>query len=241
MPIGAILFDKDGTLFDFRATWAGWAEKFLLGVALQDRARATEIGHHIGFDLPTGRFRPDSIVIAATPAEIAEDLAPHLPEIPLHDLLARINDEAGQAPQRPVLRLDRLLDQLRGLGLVLGVATNDAEAPARAHLAGAGILDKFDFIAGFDSGHGAKPAPGQMLAFAAAAGLPPARIAMVGDSLHDLVAGRAAGMRTIGVLTGIAGAPELETHADAILPDIGHLPGWLAAQKDRPAREPAPL
>jgi phosphoglycolate phosphatase len=50
---------------------------------------------------------------------------------------------------------------------------------------------------------------------------------MVGDSTHDLVAGRAAGMQTLGVLTGVADSEELAPFADAVLPDIGHIPGWL--------------
>jgi phosphoglycolate phosphatase len=50
---------------------------------------------------------------------------------------------------------------------------------------------------------------------------------MVGDSRHDLEAGRAAGMRTVAVLTGIAGAADLAPHADVVLADIGGLPGWL--------------
>jgi hypothetical protein len=62
----------------------------------------------------------------------------------------------------------------------------------------------FDFVAGCDSGFGAKPDPGMCLAFAAHLGHAPDTILMVGDSLHDLTAGRAAGMRTVGVLTGIA-------------------------------------
>jgi phosphoglycolate phosphatase len=49
----------------------------------------------------------------------------------------------------------------------------------------------------------------------------------VGDSRHDLVAGRAAGMRCVGVLTGLADRADLSPLADAVLPDIGHLPGWL--------------
>jgi phosphoglycolate phosphatase len=124
-------------------------------------------------------------------------------------------------PLRPVL------GALRGRGLRLGVATNDSEGPARAHLAQAGVADLFDFVAGFDSGWGGKPAPGQLAAFAAHTGILPTRIAMVGDSRHDLMAGRAAGMRTVAVLTGIAEAPELSPLADAVLPDIGHLAGWL--------------
>jgi len=66
------------------------------------------------------------------------------------------------------------------------------------------------------------------LAFTRALGLDPARVAMVGDSRHDLVAGRAAGMRTVGVLTGLAGSADLAPLADVVLADIGALPGWLA-------------
>ena len=44
----------------------------------------------------------------------------------------------------------------------------------------------------------------------------------------DLVAGRAAGMVTVAVLTGLAPVDDLAPLADAVLPDIGALPGWLA-------------
>ena len=102
-----------------------------------------------------------------------------------------------------------------------------------AHLQETGILGLFDFIAGSDSGFGGKPAPGMLNAFVRATGLDPARVAMVGDSLHDLSAGRAAGMRTVAVLTGIAPAQVLAPLADVVLPDISHLPDWLAAQRSR--------
>ena len=65
------------------------------------------------------------------------------------------------------------------------------------------------------------------LAFLRQTGLDPRRTAMVGDSRHDLQAGRAAGMRTVAVLTGIAKAPELAPLADVVLPDIGHLGAWI--------------
>ena len=51
---------------------------------------------------------------------------------------------------------------------------------------------------------------------------------MVGDSLHDLQSGRAAGMVTIAVLTGVADTSELAPFADVVLPDISHIPAWLA-------------
>lgn len=54
---------------------------------------------------------------------------------------------------------------------------------------------------------------------------------MVGDSLHDIVAGKAAGMATVAVLTGIAGAQELSPHADVVLPDIAALGAWIDARR----------
>lgn len=227
MRVDAIVFDKDGTLFDFAATWGAWAQGFLLRATGRDRARARLLGRQIGFDLDSGRFAADSIAISHTSAEVAAALAPHLPELAPAAVLEMVNAEAEATPQAPAVPLAPLLDALRGRGLRLGVATNDAEAPARAHLRAAGVLDRFDFVAGYDSGHGAKPGPGQLLAFAAAVGLAPGRVAMIGDSRHDLSAGRAAGMITVGVLTGLAGAGELEPLADAVLPDIGHVPAWL--------------
>ncbi len=230
MSIDAILFDKDGTLFHFGGTWEGWAEGFLLRATDQDRGRARQVGRQIGYDLDNRRFEADSVVIAGTTAEIAAELAPHFPALSQSALLDLLNKEAETVPQVEAVPLAPFLDGLRGRGLRLGVATNDAEAPARAHLGAAKVLDRFDFIAGFDSGHGAKPEPGPLLAFCAAVDVEPSRTVMVGDSTHDLHAGRAAGMATLGVLTGIAGADELTPHADAVLPDIGHIPAWLAAR-----------
>ena len=225
--IKALLFDKDGTLFDFSATWEAWAAGFLTRLSAGSGERAIALGHRIGFDFENRKFSPDSIVIAGTPAEVVQMLAPQVPELSPDALLDLLNEEAEMAPQLEAVPLLPLLKLLREKGLALGVATNDAEAPAQAHLAEAGITDMFDFIAGFDSGHGAKPGPGQLLAFASKIGVEPGHIAMIGDSTHDMVAGRAAGMVCIAVLTGLATSRDLEGHADVVLRDIGDLPDWL--------------
>ncbi|TCP60831.1 phosphoglycolate phosphatase [Rhodovulum bhavnagarense] len=230
--LGAILFDKDGTLFDFHATWGIWASEFLAELAEGDLARRDALGAAIGFDPGAARFDRASPVIAGTPGEIAALMLPHLPGMTPERLLTRMNASAAQAPLCPAVPLRPLMQDLAGRGLALGVATNDAEAPARAHLSAAGILEHFDFVAGCDSGHGAKPGLGQLLAFAGAIGRPPGEIAMVGDSRHDLAAGRAAGMTTIAVLTGPARSGDLSDLADVILADIGHLPSYLDSLAD---------
>ena len=227
MEIDAIVFDKDGTLFDFAATWEAWAESFLLRASNGDRAHAGAVGRAIGFDLAARRFDKDSVVIAGTPVEVSAILHAHFPAMSREDLFEMLNEEAEIAPQVEAVPLRPYLSDLRARGLALGVATNDAESPAMAHLDMAGVRGLFDFVAGCDSGHGAKPGPGQLLAFAAAVGVAPERTLMVGDSTHDLFAGQSAGMRTVGVLTGMASAEDLAPHADAILPDIGHIPAWL--------------
>lgn len=237
--IGGILFDKDGTLFDFARTWEAWASAFLARVA-PDPAATARMGRAIGFDPAMRRFSRDSVVIAGTQVEVAEALADHLPGLTVPQIVALLNDEAAHAPQAEAVPLAPLLDGLRGSGYRLGVATNDGEAPARAHLDAAGVADWFDFIAGSDSGHGGKPAPGQLLAFAARTGLAADTCVMVGDSRHDLSAGRAAGFLTLGVLTGYATHDDLHDLADAILPDIGHLPRWLAGAADRAAATGGP-
>ncbi|WP_371169082.1 HAD family hydrolase [Aliiroseovarius sp. 2305UL8-7] len=230
MAIDALLFDKDGTLFLFEATWESWAHAVLLRLADGDQDRARVIGNDIGFDMDTRHFQRDSVVIAGTPSEIVEALQSHV-SMPADALETLLNDEAAKAPQVEATPLVPYLQELRRQGLKTGVATNDAERPARAHLSSAGVTDLFDFISGYDSGYGSKPEPGPCLAFASAIGIAPARVAMVGDSLHDLQAGRAAGMQTIAVLTGLATRDDLAPYADVVLDDIAHIPAWLDAAK----------
>lgn len=228
--ICGIIFDKDGTLFDFQRTWTGWARRLMQHLAAGDRSLAARLGHAVGFDAEAG-FAPDSPVIAGTTAEVAALLAPHLPGQDDQALVAVMNTLAASADLAPTVPLRPLLTDLRGRGLRLGVATNDTLAPTRAHLAEASISDLFDAVHASDGGLRPKPAPDMLLAFAQGCGLMPAQVAMVGDSLHDLHAGRAAGMICIGVLTGPAPRAALAPHADVVLPDIGALPEWLA---DRP-------
>lgn len=225
--VDAVLFDKDGTLFDFSATWDVWALSALEALSSGDAALMQALADAAGYDIAAQRFHPTSLVIAGTSREAAEALALAVPDRSVDAIEAVLTDLALEAPLTPAVPLAPLLDSLTRAGVALGVMTNDAEVAARAHLGSAGVLDRFAFIAGFDSGHGAKPSPTPLLAFADAVGRDPAQVAMVGDSTHDLVAGRAAGMRTVGVLTGPATRADLAPLADVVLPDIGHLPGWL--------------
>jgi phosphoglycolate phosphatase len=130
----------------------------------------------------------------------------------------------------PAVPLRDVLGDLKAKGLKLGLATNDTEMPARVHLDKAGVLDLFDYVVGCDSGWGGKPAPGQLVEFLRRFDLTASRVAMVGDSLHDLDAGRAAGMHAVAVLTGMAKHKDLVGHADVVLDDIAGLAAWIDHQ-----------
>lgn len=221
-----VIFDKDGTLFDFRKSWGAWAAG-MLGQIARSPDHARELGRAIGYDLDHGLFHPESPVIAATNDEIALEMLPLLPGLSHRDLTERLHKLAADAPMVPAVDLPLVLGQLRALGLKIGLATNDSEAAAHAHLRAHGVDGYFDMVLGADSGHGAKPGSGMLRAFAHHFALTPARVAMVGDSRHDLVAGRAAGMVPVAVLTGIAEARDLADLAEAVLPDIAALPAWI--------------
>jgi phosphoglycolate phosphatase len=225
--VRAILFDKDGTLFDFDATWGVWARTQLADLA-RDADHLTALANAISFDYEQARFDPASPVIAGTVAQAADLLLPHLPGRNRTELIAELDQAAHDVPLAAPVPLAQFLNDLRAQGLRLGICTNDAEATARAHVRKAGVLDLFDTIIGYDSGHGAKPTPRPLLAFADQLGLDPATVVMVGDSLHDLRAARAAGMYAVAVLTGPADHSELAPEADVVLADIGELPDWLA-------------
>lgn len=229
MKLKGLIFDKDGTLFDFNATWGAFSEGLIETLAGGDAARADAIAEALGYDAANRVFRPGAIVIAATTEEVAEAVRAALPGHGLDEMMAILDTHSARAPQVETAPLGPLLGAL-ARDYVLGLVTNDTEAPARAHLAAAAVTGHFSFIAGHDSGWGGKPAPGQLHAFCQVSGLAPGEVAMIGDSTHDLQAGKAAGMRAVGVLTGPATAADLAPHADVVLPDIGALPAWLEQQ-----------
>ncbi|SFR34166.1 phosphoglycolate phosphatase [Yoonia tamlensis] len=228
--IKGIIFDKDGTLFDFNATWGAWTRQMLAAETGDDPARLATLADALGYDVAANRFRPGSIVIASTVDVVADHILSVLGPMDKPALIARMNAGAAQVTQQEAVPLVAYFSALKASGLTLGIATNDAEAPALRHLERAGVRDHFNFVAGYDSGYGAKPAPGQLHGFCAQTGIAAEDCAMVGDSTHDLDAGRAAGMVCIGVLTGPAPRAELAPFADVVLNDIGAIPAWLRAE-----------
>lgn len=228
-----MLFDKDGTLIDFRRTWV----PAYLGVAADLAVAAgrpqlgDELLRRLGFEPDAGSFADDSPLLWMTNAMIAGELEmqPELRGVDVLDLIERHFSDLERYPPQPVGDLPALLGRLRGQGLKLGVATMDSTLQAHRTAELLGIATAFDFITGSDGGHGIKPEPGMVQGFCAACGLAPAQVMMVGDTVADLEMGRRAGCAlVVAVLTGGATARMLEPHADHILADITGLIELLA-------------
>ncbi len=229
--IRGILFDKDGTLFDYHRTWMPLNHQAARITARGDESLARDLLVAGGWDPDKDTVAGGSLLAAHTNREIAEAWMDHAPGWELDRLTEMLNDlftEGGMETAAPVTDLPVFLNQLRDLDFTLGVATSDSESSAKAMLNKAGVSDMMDFIAGFDSGHGPKPGPGMVHAFCEITSLALSEIIMVGDNRHDMEMGRNAGVAfCVGVLTGTSDREELEKEAEYVLEDITGLPGLL--------------
>lgn len=227
LPVRGILFDKDGTLIDFRATWIpayrGVADELADRLGGGDQLAAALLARQ-GFDVARGEFAEDSPLLWETNEAIAAawSTGPEVAgRIDVLEVVLRHFSDVGLYPPQPVGDVAALLGRLRRRGLALGVATMDDTEIAHVHLRHLGIAEQLDFVVGADAGHGAKPAPGMAHAFCAACGLEPAEVIVVGDTPADLRMARNAGCAAaIAVLTGAMPSRALADLADHVLPSI---------------------
>ncbi|WP_092998504.1 HAD family hydrolase [Rhizobium sp. NFR07] len=238
--IGGILFDKDGTLLRYDESW---------GPVNREAARIAAAGNAQleprlliagGMDPVTGQTMADSLLAAGNAAEIAEGFvaagSPFEPETLAAELDALFVRAAEFSV--PVTDLAPLFAQLKERGLKLGIASSDNEMAIRRTAEHFGIAGHVDFIAGYDSGFGAKPGPGMFLAFCDATGLAPAQVAMVGDNNHDMLMGRAGGAGlNIAVLSGTGTRETLSKLADHCVEDITALETVITAPRKTAAGE----
>jgi phosphoglycolate phosphatase len=227
----AILFDKDGTLLDFEATWLPVLERLALEAAGGDPAAAAALLEAGGFDESTGKFRSGSVVGAGTTAAISRLWHPGLRGPAFDDRVARMDAAFRDHAQRASVAIKGVLETLADLarqGYVMGVATNDAIAAARASLSATGIDRYVTHIFGCDSVARPKPAPDMVEAFANAVGVAPGEIVVVGDNQLDLQMARSAGAGlAVGVTSGNSAGQDLAPLADAVLESIRDLPRFL--------------
>ncbi len=158
--------------------------------------------------------------------EIFEAARPQRREDVAHrfmDAYAAFYAEHGLVHTRPFPGVEATLLALQPLrrrhphqGLRIAIATTKRTLTATRVCQGLGLDGYLDVIVGSES-LPPKPAPDVLLRCALLTGADPARGIMIGDLPGDILAGRAAGMRTGAVTTGVASRDEL----------VRHEPDWI--------------
>ena len=228
--IRGIVFDKDGTLLDFDATWMPAFRRIANHASGGDEALGARLLAIGGFCERGEYIKSDSLFASGNSCSIAEAWEPHVAEARRNGL-ARMIEEAfldeGARHSCALFDVAALFTRLKASGMTIGIASSDSERGIRNTLGGMNVLPLIDYYCGYDSGLGFKPEAGMIEGFCTATGLAAYQIAVVGDNPHDLEMGRNAGVAlNIGVLSGNSTAAELAPLADEILPsaqEIGNV------------------
>lgn len=194
----AVLFDLDGTLLD---TPAGIVRAFTAALADMSAPPA------------------DLLAVRATiglPLPVAFSM---LLDVPVEDPLVAAGIGHYQRCFREIVlpgAVDLVfpgvvngLTRLREAGYPLAVATSKFYASADVLLVAAGLRNLFDEVLGADQVTNPKPHPEMAFALLDRLRSRPADAVMVGDTSHDLLMARAAGLRSVAVTYGVHSVAEL--------------------------------
>jgi pyrophosphatase PpaX len=189
-----ILFDLDGTLLDSIELILNSA-RYAFQKLDRDCPPDEEWLSGVGIPLFTmfRRYARDEADCAALIAAYREYQLVH------HDRLTRCYDQVGETVE--ILRLR---------GHDIGIVTSKSEALALRGLAHVGLARHMDTIVGCDSSTRHKPDPEPVQIALHRLDASPEDAIFVGDSVHDVLAGNAAGVHTAAALWGAFKRADLE-------------------------------
>ena len=214
--ISAVLFDLDGTLIDSAPDLAAAADKMR-----SDR------------DLPPlgeAAYRHMTGAGARGLLEVAFGSAPQDVEF---DALKTefLNNYETMLLQRtkPFDGVDALLLALQDRGLFWGIVTNKSERFTHPLVAGMPVLTSAAAVVSGDTTAHSKPHPAPLLEAARRLGVEPAHCVYVGDDERDVIAGKAAGMKTVAACYGYLGkqGSAVGWNADHLIDRPIDLLNWL--------------
>lgn len=216
LDVRAVLFDLDGTLADTAADLAGAlnrvrADRSLPPVALEVlRPHASHgargmLGAGFGIDRDHAEF------------ELLRDMFLAHYEATLCDKTQLFDDA------------ERVLSEIERRGLSWGIVTNKASRFTVPLLERLTLGGRTVAIVCGDTTANTKPHPEPLLAAAAMLKIDPADCLYVGDAERDIIAGRAAGMKTLIASYGYLGADDTpeEWSADGAIHSLSELLEWL--------------
>lgn len=184
LPVKAIVLDLDGTLLDTATDIASAANRMLAELGRSTLDEAT-VRSYIGNGVSRLVKRALTGTLDGEPdaAEFERAL----------DIFRRHYAETLTATTRPYPGVMEGVQALKAAGFRLGCITNKAERFTTPLLAAMGLAPAFDAVIAGDTLPAKKPDPLPLLHLAERFGIAPAEMVLVGDSLNDVQAARAAG------------------------------------------------
>lgn len=222
----AIVWDLDGTLVDSAPDLAA-----ALNTVLDNRGFFTlsvdQVRTMIGNGVPKLVERGfNAVGVRPEPAQLEELIA----------MFVREYRKCATEHTHPYPGVVEVLQELHSMIIPMGICTNKPEIFTRQILESLGLSRYFSSVIGGDSTSAKKPDPEPVLACLRGLVAEPSLSLMIGDSIHDVHAARAAGV-AIGVVPwGYRSVPVEELGADFILNDPAVLPRRIrdAAQLQKP-------
>jgi len=219
LRVKALLLDLDGTLVDSSEALkeAGRAGFLSIGLArLNDKEMPFEVARRLEQDLPI-----DDLF---TKFHVDKDFKEHFLPAYLSAYYSAVTVKSELFPNvEDTLRIlsRNFLLALITLRYVAGEQVNDE----LEHLE---IRKYFKVIVTALDVKKPKPFPDALLIASRKLGVPPSQCAIIGDSIVDVQAGKAAGAKTVAVLTGLFNYNELEKQRpNLIIKDLSSLPDFL--------------
>lgn len=215
----AAIFDMDGLLIDSERVllrvWTQVADEMGATLVEADFVRMVGLG-----SIESNRILLEILGTEARVRSMRERAA---------DLL-RPGGEPPLFPLRPGAR--ELLDLLNARGVPCAVASSTRASEIKRRLQGVGVLDRFAELAGGDEVARSKPDPAVFLLAAQRLGIDPMHCLAFEDSVHGVVAARAAGMQVVMVPDLVVPDVELSTQTFALLGSLAeahaHTGRWFA-------------
>ena len=228
-----VIFDKDGTLLDFKETWIDIIQELVDKIDTYQPMTGSlreRIEHALGIYLDKREVDGYGPLAMGTFSECNALIAYCLyREGQRWDKAQSIVEIVGKQVFGPATRKQRvkaapgalvLLKALKSRGIVTAVATNDKESDARLDMDLIGASPYIDLVVGADSVENAKPAPDMVNKICSSLGKTSQRSIVVGDTIMDALLGKNAGvMLTIGV-SGIVEPDVLTEHADVVISSL---------------------
>lgn len=227
-PVGCVLFDLDGTLIETAGDIA-----LALNRALAEHGIESLPVDVVRTLIGRGAPRLVSRAVAMRGLEPSAELCDAIFEQFL-DHYARLHDE-GESSAVAFPGVVAALGALTARGVPLAVVTNKQHRLAVQALHHAGIEKAFGVIVGGDTCAKRKPDPQPLLHACQALGVPADRALMIGDSVIDVTAARAASIPVLCVPYGYnEGNDPRALPCDGFIDTIGLLPGLLLGTRPGP-------